>query len=59
MAQTIKIKQIRSGIGRPPNQRQTLRGLGFKRLHQIVVREDTDCIRGMVNKIQHLVQIQD
>lgn len=58
MAQTIKIKQIRSGIGKPKVQRETLRGLGLRRPNQVVELQDTACIRGMANKIPHLVQIQ-
>lgn len=53
----IKIKQVRSGIGFPRKQRDVLRGLGFRRLQQVVERPDTPAIRGMVQKIPHLVAI--
>lgn len=55
----IKIKLVRSLIGRPQNQRQIVRGLGLRRLNQVVERLDTPAIRGMVRKIPHLVQILD
>jgi len=53
----IKIKQIKSGISCTQKQRANLTGLGFKRMGQIVVREDTPEVRGMINKINHLVQV--
>lgn len=56
-AQTIKIRQVRSVAGRPRNQRETLRGLGLRRIRHEVERLDTPAIRGMVAKIPHLVEI--
>jgi large subunit ribosomal protein L30 len=56
---TIKIKWIRSAIGCTRGMRQTVRGLGLRRLHQVVEREDTVAIRGMVHKVRHLVMIVD
>ena len=53
----IRIKQVRSAIGYQQRQRATLRGLGVRRLHQIVEIEDTPAIRGMINKVSHLVQV--
>ena len=53
----IRIKQVRSAIGYQQRQRATLRGLGVRRLHQIVEVEDTPAIRGMINKVSHLVQV--
>ena len=53
----LKIKQIRSGIGRPIKHKSILRGLGLRRLNQIVLRADTPEIRGMIAKIPHLVTI--
>jgi large subunit ribosomal protein L30 len=55
----IKIKQIRSRIGRPEKQRLILQGLGLKKLNQVVTKPDTPEIRGMVAKIPHLVTIID
>jgi len=53
----VRIRMIGSVIGCPEKQRATVRGLGLRRLHQVVVREDTPAVRGMVKKIPHLVEI--
>lgn len=53
----IKLKQIKSRIGSPKDQRRTLDSLGLKKMHQIVEHDDTPVIRGMVTKVQHLVTI--
>ena len=53
----IQIKLVRSGIGFPGKQKKVIRGLGFKRLNQVVTRPDTPQIRGMVFKIRHLVEV--
>ena len=58
-ASTIKVKLIGSVIGCPEGQRATVRGLGLRRLNQVVERKDTPAIRGMVNKVPHLVAIVD
>ncbi len=55
---TIQIRQIKSAIGYDKSQAATLRGLGIRRMHQVVELEDTPSIRGMVNKISHLVRIE-
>lgn len=55
----IRIRQIRSEIGCPEKQRKVLRGLGFQRLYQVVERPDTPGIRGMIFKVQHLVEVLD
>jgi len=54
---TIKVKYVRSMIGRPETQKKVVRGLGFRKLNQILEKPDTPEIRGMVNKISHLVEI--
>jgi large subunit ribosomal protein L30 len=54
---TIKIKQIGSVIGCTDRQRANVRGLGLRRMHQVVERKDTREIRGMVNAVPHLVAI--
>jgi large subunit ribosomal protein L30 len=54
---TIKIKQIGSVIGCTDRQRASVRGLGLRRMHQVVERTDTPEIRGMVNAVPHLVAI--
>ena len=56
---TIKVKQIASSIGRPEKQKAILIGLGLNKMNKVVELEDTAAIRGMVNKIPHLVQIVD
>lgn len=53
----LKIKQVRSYIGRPRPQRLVLESLGLRRIRQVVEREDTPAVRGMVAKIPHLVEI--
>jgi large subunit ribosomal protein L30 len=56
-AKTLKVKMIGSVIGCPDKQRATVRGLGLRRLHQVVEREDTPAVRGMVKKVPHLAVI--
>lgn len=55
----LKITQVRSGIGNKENQRQTLRSLGLKRVHDVVVKEDRPEIRGMVKTVTHLVTVEE
>jgi large subunit ribosomal protein L30 len=57
MAIKLKVTQKKSGIGCPPAQRLTLRGLGLKHPHDSVVLLDTVAIRGMIRKVSHLVEI--
>lgn len=52
---TLKITQVRSIIGRPQRQRDTVRSLGLKRIRHTVVQPDRPEIRGMLNKVPHLV----
>ena len=54
---TLKIRQIRSAIGRPQKQREVLRSLGLRRIRHVVDREDSAAVRGVVKKIPHLVEI--
>jgi large subunit ribosomal protein L30 len=54
---TIKVEQIKSPIGRPAAQRQTLIGLGLNKMHRVSELEDTPAIRGMIKKVAHLVKI--
>jgi large subunit ribosomal protein L30 len=53
----IKIKQTRSRIGRPKDQKRTLDALGLRKMHQIVEHNLTPQIDGMINKIKHLITI--
>jgi large subunit ribosomal protein L30 len=55
----LKIKKIRSEIGRPEKQRKILKGMGLKKLNSTVTLVDTPQIRGMVNKIIHLVSVEE
>ena len=57
MAKTIVVKQIGSPIRRPAKQRQTLIGLGLNKMHKTRELEDTPSVRGMVDKISHMVEI--
>ena len=54
---TIKIKQIKSRIGAPIDQKRTLLALGLHKISQVVEVEDTPSIRGMVRNVHHLVNI--
>lgn len=56
-AKKIKIQLVHSASGRPGRQKQTVRGLGFTKLYQIREINDTAALRGMVQKISHLVRI--
>ena len=56
---TLRIEWVRSFIGCPRKMRQTIRGLGFRRMHQVVERPDTPAIRGMINKVRHLVEVRE
>lgn len=56
---TIKVKQIKSRIGAPKDQKRTLDTLGLKKLNHVVEVEDTPSARGMVQKVHHLVTIVD
>ena len=55
--QTVKIKWVRSFIGCPRDMRQTVRGLGLRRMNQVVERPDTPAIRWMIDKVRHLVEV--
>ena len=57
MAKTIVVRQIGSPIRRPAKQRHTLIGLGLNKMYKTRELEDTPSVRGMVNKIPHLVEI--
>ena len=59
MAKQLQITLKRSLIGRPEDQRLTVRTLGLRKLHQAVVHQDNAAIRGMVNKVNHLVEVKE
>ena len=58
MAIRLKVTLVRSGIGCPDKQRQTLRGLGLTKLHTSRILQDTSAIRGMIRKVSHLVKVE-
>ena len=55
----IRVTQIGSLIGRPKDQRATLVGLGLNKMNRTSELEDTPAVRGMVNKVKHLVRVED
>ena len=55
----LKITQKRSSIGRPPDQRRTLRALGLRKIGQSVQKPDSPDLRGMLFKVQHLIEVQE
>jgi large subunit ribosomal protein L30 len=55
----IKVKQVKSGIKRPQNQKRTLEALGLRRIGQVVEHEDTPNILGMIEKVKHLVSTEE
>ncbi len=59
MAGRLKVRQVRSEIGRKRNQRDTLRSLGLKRLNDVVVKEDRPEVRGMIATVSHLVAVEE
>ncbi|MBI4463087.1 MAG: 50S ribosomal protein L30 [Acidobacteria bacterium] len=56
---TLRIRWVRSTIGCPQKQRAVVRGLGFRKLQQVVERPDSAAIRGMVARVRHLVKIEE
>ena len=56
---TIKIKQSKSKIGAPVDQKRTLTALGLRKISQVVEKEGTPVIRGMIRKVHHLVTVID
>lgn len=55
----IKVKQIRSAIEQKKNHKANLKGLGLGRINQERILENTSCVRGMIRKVQHLVEIEE
>ena len=55
----VKITQVRSTIDRPKKQKETMRSLGFRKMHQTVEHEATPQILGMIAKVQHLVKVEN
>ena len=59
MADTVKVTLIRSGIGRPQRQKDTLKALGLRKLNATVELADSPATRGMLAKISHLIRIEE
>jgi large subunit ribosomal protein L30 len=59
MAKKIKITQIKSTIDRIKNQKLVIEALGLRKLHSSVIKNDTPQIRGMINKVLHLVKFEE
>jgi large subunit ribosomal protein L30 len=57
--QTVRVTQTKSPIGRPGDQRETLKGLGLNKLHRTRDLEDTPSVRGMIKKVRHLIQVEE
>lgn len=55
----LKITLVRSCIGRPQDQRATVQALGLRKLNSTVIQEDCPQIRGMINKVSHLVKVEE
>jgi large subunit ribosomal protein L30 len=55
----IKVKQTKSIIGKTQKQRKTVEALGLKKIGQVVEHEDNTMIRGMINKVSHIVEVID
>ena len=55
---TVKVVQVRSAIGREASQRKTLVGLGLNKIGRVRELEDTPAVRGMINKVKHLVRVE-
>jgi large subunit ribosomal protein L30 len=55
----LKITLVRSYIGRPQKQRKVLRGMGLEKMNRTVLLKDTPEIRGMINKVSHLVSVEE
>ncbi|SHJ75927.1 50S ribosomal protein L30 [Pseudozobellia thermophila] len=59
MAKKIQVKQLKSSIKRPQNQKRTLKALGLKKIGQVVEHDATPNILGMIDKVKHLVSTQE
>ena len=59
MAQVLKVTLVKSMIGRPAKHRKILKGMGLKKMNRSVVLKDTPAVRGMINKVPHLVNVEE
>ena len=58
-AKVLKITQVKSGIGYRLRTKATLRALGIRRMHQVVVKPDNPAMRGMLARVRHLVKVEE
>ena len=58
-SKTIRIRQVKSVIGTRREHREVLKGLGLRRIRDVVERADTPAVRGMVAKVQYLVEVEE
>ncbi|HAD98804.1 MAG TPA: 50S ribosomal protein L30 [Cryomorphaceae bacterium] len=56
---TLRVKQVKSKIKRPADQKKTLAALGLRKMNQVVEHNDTPQIRGMVRKVAHLIEVEE
>jgi len=56
---TVRVTQVKSPAGRPEDQHATLKGLGLYKINRSRVLEDTPAVRGMINKVRHLLKVED
>lgn len=56
---TVRVTQVRSGLGRKKDQVQTLTGLGLGKLRRTRELEDTPSVRGMIDRVKHLIEVED
>lgn len=58
-SKTIRVTWVRSSIGYTKDQKATVKALGLRRLHQTVEHKDTPALRGMLNKVRHMLKIEE
>jgi large subunit ribosomal protein L30 len=59
MATTLKIKLVKSTIGRKPKHRATVQALGLRKLHQVVEKQDNPQMRGMIEQVSFLLEVEE
>jgi len=55
----LRVTRVKSGIGYAQDQKKTLKALGLNRLNQSVTHDDSPSVRGMINKVQHLIRVEE
>ncbi|MEI6100724.1 MAG: 50S ribosomal protein L30 [Eubacteriales bacterium] len=55
----IKVKYVKSAIGFPKDQKATIIALGLKKLNSEIIKDDSECVRGMIFKVKHLVTVEE